>query len=70
MMLDDAVANISDNVHVVKEGVVGRLIGREVSVDIVVVSVFGAYIVNMIGGGQATPVVDQVEVSGRQNRRR
>ena len=56
---DDASSDVVEDVHEVDVRVVGRLVGVEVLVHVAVGEPLGAHVVEVVGGLQLAPVVDQ-----------
>src|SRR5882724_6823339 len=52
-------ADVIQDVHEVDVAVVGAFVGAEVFVDVAVGPVFGAHVVEMVGGGELAPVGQQ-----------
>src|SRR5580765_5293191 len=58
-LIPRAGANVVQHVHEVDVAVVGALIRAEILVDVAVGPVFGAHVVEVVGGGQLAPVGQQ-----------
>src|SRR6266576_6790239 len=61
LLVSGAGAHIIEHVHEVDVAVVGAFVGGEIFVYVAVGPVFGAHVIEMVGGGELAPI-------GQQNR--